>query len=96
MTAGSDDLTRASTALAARVPEPLGVLARIAYNYRWAWTPDGPDVFRDVSPDRWERCGENPVRLLLEADPALLERAAADGALHERIAAARAEVAADL
>jgi glycogen phosphorylase len=83
-------------ALAARVPEPLGVLARIAYNYRWAWTPDGPDVFRDVSPDRWERCGENPVRLLQEASTEALERAAADERLLERAAAVEAAVSADL
>ncbi len=71
-------------------------LARLAYNYRWSWTPGGPELFQAVDPDRWERCGENPVRLLQEADPALLERAAADPALHERIAAVQAEVEADL
>ncbi|HWT24126.1 MAG TPA: alpha-glucan family phosphorylase [Solirubrobacteraceae bacterium] len=96
MTAGSDDLTRAVSALAARVPEPLAVLARLAYNYRWSWTPDGPQVFRDVSPDRWERCGENPVRLLQEASTEALQRAAADGALLERAAAVEAAVSADL
>src|SRR5215213_4573396 len=95
MSAGTDDIARAAELLAARVPEPLAGLARLAYNYRWSWTPDGPDVFRAVDPDRWERCGENPVRLLQEADPALIERAAADGALVERIAAVEAEVAAD-
>jgi glycogen phosphorylase len=93
---GSDDISRASAALAARVPEPLGALARLAYNYRWAWTPDGPDVFRDVSPDRWERCGENPVRLLQEASTEALERAASDARLLERAAAVEAAVRADL
>ena len=43
------------------------MLARLAYNYRWAWTPGGPELFRAVDPDRWERCAENPVRLLQEA-----------------------------
>jgi len=96
VTAGSDELKRAAEALAARVPEPLGVLARLAYNYRWSWTPDGPDVFRDVAPDRWERCGENPVRLLQEASTEALERAAGDAALLERAAAVEAAVHADL
>src|SRR4051794_24600270 len=96
VTAGSDELIRAAEALAARVPGPLGVLARLAYNYRWSWTPDGPALFRDVSPDRWERCGENPVRLLQEASTEALERAAADTALLERAAAVEAAVAADL
>ena len=93
VTAGSDDLIRAAEALTARIPEPLGVLARLAYNYRWSWTPDGPSLFRDVSPDRWERCGENPVRLLQEASTEALERAAADAALLERAAAVEAAVA---
>ena len=44
--AGRRDLERAAEALATRLPEPLGVLARLAYNYRWAWDPDGPDVYR--------------------------------------------------
>src|SRR5215207_5531516 len=96
MSAGTDDIARAAELLAARVPEPLAGLAHLAYNYRWSWTPDGPDVFRAVDPDRWERCGENPVRLLQEADPALIERAAADTGLLDRIAAVQAAVQADL
>ena len=47
----------------------MGVLARLAYNYRWSWDPDGPDVYRAVDPDRWERVAENPVKLLQEAPP---------------------------
>ena len=39
MIAGERDLNRAAAALASRLPEPLGVLARLAYNYRWAWDP---------------------------------------------------------
>ena len=96
MSAGTADIARAADLLAARVPAPLAGLARLAYNYRWSWTPGGPELFRAVDPDRWERCGENPVRLLQEADPALVERAAADTALLERIAAVQAEVEADL
>src|SRR3954471_17709667 len=83
--AGSRDLERAAQALATRLPESLGVLARIAYNYRWAWDPDGPDLFRSIDPDRWERVAENPVKFLEEAknliaasqDEDVLARAAA-------------------
>ena len=80
MTTGHDDLLRAAETLASRVPEPLGPLARLAYNYRWSWSPDGHDIFATIDPARWERCGENPVRLLQEAAPERLERAAGDGA----------------
>ena len=36
MPAGQRDIERAAAALASRLPEPLAVLARLAYNYRWA------------------------------------------------------------
>ncbi len=96
MTAGTDDLLRAAEALAARVPQPLAGLARLAYNYRWSWTAGGPELFSSIDPVRWERCGENPVRLLGEVDAATLERAASDPAVLEGIAAVEAAVRADL
>jgi glycogen phosphorylase len=96
MNPGHDDLTRARQALAARIPQPLAGLARLAYNYRWSWTPDGPEVFQAIDPVRWERCGENPVRLLGEAGAEALDRAAADEQLLERIAAVEAAVEEDL
>ena len=74
--AGSRDLERAAEALASRLPEELGVFARLAYNYRWAWDPDGPAVFRDLDPDRWEKVAENPVKQLQEASTAGLQAAA--------------------
>ena len=46
--------------------------------------PGGPELFSSIDPVRWERCGENPVRLLGEVDAATLERAASDAALLER------------
>src|SRR3954471_24122611 len=94
--AGRRDLERAADALASRLPEPLGVFARLAYNYRWAWAADGPDVFRAVDPERWDRCGENPVRLLEEAPADRLAAPAADTALLERAAALEQEIRADL
>ena len=96
MTAGHDDLTRAADALAARVPQPLAGLARLSYNYRWSWTPGGHDIYRAIDPDRWDRCGENPVRLLQEADHEALDRAAGDQALLGRIAALEDAIAEDL
>jgi starch phosphorylase len=84
MKPGADDMVRAASALTSRLPWPLGVLARLAYNYRWSWLPDGPDVFRDVDPDRWRACGRNPVRLLQETSAEALLRAAGDAALIAR------------
>src|SRR4051794_4631867 len=94
--AGRSDLERAAQALATRLPEPLGVLARLAYNYRWAWDPDGPAVFEAVDADRWERVAENPVRLLQEAATDRLLAAAENPDLLARAAALEERVKADL
>jgi len=96
MNAGHDDLLRAAEALAARVPQPLAGLARLAYNYRWSWTPGGHDIFSAIDPVRWDRCGENPVRLLGEAGLEALARAATDAQLLERVEQLEATVRADL
>ena len=88
MIAGDRDLSRAAAELASRVPERLGVLARLAYNYRWSWWPGGPELFEAVDPDRWHRTQHNPVRLLQEASTSALLRAAAD----DDLLAAAAEV----
>jgi starch phosphorylase len=82
--------------LAARLPKPLAPLARLAYNYRWSWLPDGHDLFRQIDPARWELTLENPVRLLQEAPAEALERAAADSSLVERAAAAEERVREEL
>jgi starch phosphorylase len=85
--AGARDIDRAIAGLAARLPDALAVLARIAYNYAWSWDPDGPAVFAAVDPDRWGSCGTNPVRLLQETPYERLERAAGDADLLARAAA---------
>lgn len=93
---GQADLERAARALASRLPRELRGLARVAYNYRWSWTPGGPEVFRDLDPERWEAVGENPVRLLLEAPPASLHRAARARGLLDRARALEEALRADL
>jgi glycogen phosphorylase len=93
---GRRDLRRAADELAARVPEPLAPLARLAYNYRWSWTPGGEELFAAVDPERFALCCQNPVRLLQETSAAKLDRAAGDRELLERAAALEAHVRADL
>ncbi|MBA3057254.1 MAG: alpha-glucan family phosphorylase [Gammaproteobacteria bacterium] len=78
MFAGDQDIARAILELEAFLPEPLRALARVAYNYRWSWTTDGPAMFEAIDPERWVRCGRNPRRLLSEAPPPMLTHAAAD------------------
>ena len=94
--AGRSDLERAAAALATRLPEPLAVFARLAYNYRWSWAFGGPDVFRAIDEERWERVSENPVRLLQETSAERLSAAAADSALLDRAATLEREIHEDL
>jgi starch phosphorylase len=81
---GDRDVSAAAQGLAARLPEPLGVFARLALNYRWSWSAEGPALFRAVDHYRWEACRENPVRLLMEASAESLVHAAKDQELLER------------
>ena len=93
---GDEELGYRAADLAGRLPDALAPLARIAYNYRWRWYPGGKEVFRSIDPDRWELCGENPVRLLQEVSGEALARAAGDPALLARIASLEAAFAVDL
>jgi starch phosphorylase len=93
---GDEDLAREAADLAGKLPEALAPLARIAYNYRWAWYPRGKEVFRDIDPARWQLSGENPVRLLQEASSEALARAAGDPDLLARAAALTDAFAEDL
>jgi len=93
---GRRDLDRAAADLAERLPEALAPLARLAYNYRWSWMPGGPELFGSIDPERFERAGANPVRLLQEVSSQTLRRAAEDGGLVAQAEALDAAVAADL
>ena len=84
---GAGDVAAAAAELAARIPAPLAPLAQLAYNYRWSWTPGGPELFRSVDAERFDACCQNPVRLLQEASVLSLAAAAANGALLEHAAA---------
>jgi starch phosphorylase len=96
MNDGREDIRRAAEELAARLPDGLAPLARLAYNYRWSWLPGGPELFQAIDADRFALTLQNPVRLLQEAPNAALRRAAADASLLERAAAVEAQVKADL
>ena len=85
MYAGDTDIASAVAELAGALPQPLRPLARVAYNYRWAWSVDGAATFEAIDPDRWARCGANPRRLLAETGLARLGQAGRDAALVARI-----------
>jgi starch phosphorylase len=93
---GRGDIECAAGDLAERLPRELAPLARLAFNYRWSWAPGGHELFRAVDAERFELCGQNPVRLLQESPARVLRRAAEDEHLLTRAKALEAKVAADL
>ncbi|MGZ4727755.1 MAG: alpha-glucan family phosphorylase [Acidimicrobiales bacterium] len=91
-TDGALDIDRAGSALAARLPEALQPLARLAYNYSWSWTEDGRALLHDLDPHRWELTSGNMVSFLEQLTPTALARIADDPGLVARIDALAAEV----
>lgn len=82
---GAAEADERASRIASRLPEELAALARIALDYRWAWDPDGPELFRSLDPLAWEQNGRNPVRQLEDLPPHALEAAAADHSTRDRI-----------
>ncbi len=46
------------------LPPLLQALKRLAWNYWWSWSADGPSLFCDLDPEIWEKCENNPRQLL--------------------------------
>lgn len=59
--------------------------AALAQNLWWSWQPEVVNLFRDLNPVRWRQLGHNPIALLSEMTPHLLERRAAELVLYTRI-----------
>ena len=83
---GAREADERAAYLAWRLPPELAPLARIALDYRWAWDPDGPELFRSLDPHAWELNTQNPVRQLADIAPYAAEAAASSGETIERIA----------
>ena len=47
-----------------RIPVELEKLSEIARNIWWAWNFGATELFRDLDPELWKECGQNPVLLL--------------------------------
>jgi starch phosphorylase len=93
---GRADIERGRAELAEWLPEPLGPLAGLVYNYRWTWMPGGSDLFRELDPAAWIRSGCNPRHLVETTPRSRLRQAAADSAYVARVRQASAMLAAEL
>ncbi|MEX0939691.1 MAG: alpha-glucan family phosphorylase [Pirellulales bacterium] len=57
----------------------------LARNIWWSWHPDVVNLFRDLDPIRWRQLDHNPIALLAEMTPEMLERRAVEMVLYSRI-----------
>lgn len=74
------------------VPDALKGLLRLAYNLRWAWEKPVRDLFMRIDSELYERCDQNPIRLLSEVVPARLEELAGQDSFRAELAAAEASL----
>jgi glycogen phosphorylase len=68
-----------------KLPAPLAPLERLAWNYWWSWAADGAGIFRDLDPEVWEECENNPRQLLAKTSAYRLAEAATDPVYLERV-----------
>ena len=93
---GQRDIQRAINELAERLPIPLQPLARLIYNYRWAWLPGAGTLFRDIDPAHWQRSGCNPRHVIEAVSPRRLQQLARDEPFVARLRTVADRVDADL
>src|SRR4030095_4924181 len=55
---------RSSFAEIDNLPAPIRALDNISQNFYWSWQPEGAALFRELDPDLWIKCEQNPRQLL--------------------------------
>ena len=68
-----------------RIPEELEKLSEIARTIWWAWNFEATELFRDLDPELWKECGQNPVLLLERMSYEKLEALAKDKVILRRM-----------
>jgi glycogen phosphorylase len=67
----------------------LSDLHELAFDLTWTWDDRIASAFSALSPQLWERCQHNPMRLLAEMEPEAVERALGEPAVRLALDAAR-------
>src|SRR5262245_39935479 len=86
MTPDIENETKTPNDLSSReLPQTLQPLQDLSWNYWWSWAPDGADVFRDLDPNLWHQCEQNPRLLLTQISDLRLTEMAADPSFADRV-----------
>src|SRR5215831_8909398 len=67
------------------LPPTLAPLRELSWNYWWSWAPDGSEIFRDLDPNLWQQCEQNPRLLLTQISDLRLAEIATDPLYLERV-----------
>jgi glycogen phosphorylase len=67
------------------LPPTLAPLSELSWNYWWSWAPDGSEIFRDLAPNLWQQCEQNPRLLLTQITDLRLAEVAADPSFADRV-----------
>ena len=67
------------------IPGNLKLLDTISRNFYWSWQPEGTALFRDLDPELWDKCEQNPRLLLKKISGLRLWQRSADAAYIERL-----------
>src|SRR5947208_15702441 len=74
----TEDIFRQDFEFYRDLPPNLASLDAIARNFYWSWQADGAALFRDLDPDLWNVCEQNPRVLLKRVSDLRLWQRAAD------------------
>jgi starch phosphorylase len=67
------------------LPPTLAPLRDLSWNYWWSWAPDAVEVFRDLDPNLWAQCAQNPRLLLTQISDLRLAEIATNPLFAERV-----------
>jgi starch phosphorylase len=74
-----------ATASSRKLPPTLAPLRELSWNYWWSWAPDGSEIFRDLDPNLWQQCEQNPRLLLTQITDLRLAEVATDPSFADRV-----------
>jgi len=74
-----------ATASSRKLPPTLAPLRELSWNFWWSWAPDGSEIFRDLDPNLWQQCDQNPRLLLTQITDLRLAEVATDPSFADRV-----------
>jgi starch phosphorylase len=85
MTTGIENEANSTFMSIRELPPTLKPLEPLSWNYWWSWAPDGAEVFRDLDPNLWQQCEQNPRLVLSQISDLRLTQTGADPSFTDRI-----------